>query len=153
MRSILTFLAAGILIVSCKKDDKTVAGATTNNNTTVISTNVPAYTVDGVHDIQLSRVRFGWGLGTSFPITVQFHDSAQQRIKISVTNVPSGMQFSTANSSTETGPWWGYPTFSLPLVGWCTSDITPLGKYNVILTSEDTSGRKKSFPFTVEVVN
>ncbi len=118
-------LLAGIS--SCKK---------ASNNTTVYPKTMAAFTVDGLVDVTMGFDN-NYAKPISMPITVTYHDSAQQPVTISVSGAPSFIftGISTFGGNESTGPWTGVPTFTIPLVFYRTGSTYTAGQHTITVTA------------------
>lgn len=133
-KSLLLCGIAAITLASCTKN-------TTNN--TIIAP-LPAYTVNGIHDITLVN---GSSYGSSMPITVQYSDSAQQVVSLALSPLPTGI---TMDSTWITS---GIPTFTTTLnVLDTTLDGATPGTYPMTLTVTGANAVKRTYPFNIRVV-
>jgi hypothetical protein len=125
---------AAFALASCTK---------TNNNTTVIAP-LPAFTVNGIHDITLVNGGFASGL---LPITVAYSDSVQQTVTLSLSALPAAITIDTSWVTT------GIPTFNTDLIFMdSTSDGAAPGTYPMTITATGSLTGKKVFPFNLKIV-
>jgi len=138
MRRILVFAGlAAACIVACTK------------KTTIVMTEPkPAFIVSGLTDVTLVNGTSSFGYyGVSVPITVQYNDSDQQMVTLSLSSLPPGITMDT------TWRTKGYPTFTATLNMYDTTaaGATP-GTYPMVLTAK-TSTETKTYPFNIIVRN
>ena len=135
MKYILLGCFGLITFTQCKKT------ATTNNYIT--TEHYAAWTVEGLRNITLSA----GSSRVSLPISVNYYDSAQQKVKLSVGNLPAGITLSVD------GPMSGYPSFGTTLYFYDTSSTAPsaLGEYSAVLTAEGEKTGTKQFTFKITV--
>ncbi len=135
MRKLTIACCLVFIFAQCKKTN------TTNNFIT--TEHLAAFTVDGLHDVQLSTDRNYANLSLS----INYQDSAQQKVKMSITDLPVGITMKTS------GPTEGYPTFTTAIAFYDTSTVAPAtpGDYMAILMLEGENSGVKRFPFKVTV--
>ena len=134
MRLLALFTFAIVLtLTSCTK---------TTNNTTVLSP-TPSYTVDGISNITIDQSTFS-SEPVSMPITIAYHDSTQQPVTVSITGVPSGAFCGTRTLEPlfSTGPWIGYPSFTIDLIFFYNNTTYIQGTYPVTINCTSASGNK-----------
>jgi len=134
-RTLLLIAIAATIIVACTKN--------TTNTTNYIIEPQPAFTVSGVHDVSLTN----GGYGIELPITVQYSDSAQQVVSLSMSALPAGITMDTT---------WvisGIPTYSTTVTLLDTTELgaTP-GTYPMTLTATGAISGKRTFPFNIHVI-
>ena len=134
-KTCLLIALAVVAIVSCNK---------TTNNTTVIAP-LPAFTVNGIHDISLQNG--GSYYGVSLPITVQYSDSAQEVVTLSLSALPPGIAIDTTWVTS------GIPTFNttLTFIDSTAAGATP-GNYPMTLTATGSSTKTKTYSFNLKVI-
>ena len=120
---------------SCKK----------KSSTTVTPVTLPVYTIDGIHDLYMAANSYTTGTVT-LPITVQFQDSFQKQVTLSLSDLPAGITIDNRWSTT------GYPTFGTSITFYDTSLLNPapIGTYPMTLTATGPAGTQK-FSFNVKV--
>jgi hypothetical protein len=136
---LIAALIASAAITSCKKSE------------TVTPSTLASYTVDGLHDVTLTDYYDSYAYSISMPLTITYHDSAQNKVTVSVSEVPNVfigtymLGFQSAQAST--GPWSGYPSFSIPLFVHVKNQNTYVsGTYPATITvTSGTSTRKYDF--------
>lgn len=140
----IVFIAISALVCSCTKPSNN-----TTNNTTVLPSTVRAYTVDGVQDVILKE-----GPTASMPITLTYHDSAQQNVTVSLSGAPSFIFAGVGGfgAIANTGPWSGVPTFTIPLVFYYQGG-TPYvkGTHVMTLTCTNATGVIKTLKFNLKL--
>ncbi len=137
-RTFLFMCLAVIAMGSCKKKSD-------NTTVTPVVPVLPTYTVDGIHDIVMSPSDMSMAILT-MPITVQFQDSFQKQVTLSLSGVPAGIAIDTTWSTT------GYPTFSTMLTFYDTATISAaVGTYPLTLTATGAAGTK-TFTFNLKVL-
>ena len=128
-----------IILVSCKKNG-------TTNNITIVNTNgIPAFIVNGLTNETMVNYS---GAYVYMPITVQYEDSAQEMVTLSVSGLPAGIAMDTSWQSN------GYPTFStnLTLYDTTSAGATP-GDYPITLSVTSPSRGTKVFTFKLTIKN
>ena len=134
MKKGLLVLAATFLIAGCQKKDQTV----NNYNTGGAQ---PAFAVNGITDVSfVSQVDYV----STLSLSVQYLDSAQENVSLSLNGLPSGIVIDTTWINS------GIPTFSTTLNIYDTVVVSP-GSYPVTLTATTTSGKTKNYPFNIRV--
>ncbi len=128
-----------IILVSCKKS------GTTNNITIVNSNGIPSFVVEGLTNITLTNNTSGYVYES---ITIQYEDSAQEMVTLSLSGVPAGITTDTTWQAS------GYPTFSTTIVFYDTTaaGATP-GTYPLTLNVTSPSKGTRSFAFKLTVKN
>ena len=134
-KSFLLIAFAVVAIVSCTK---------TTNNTTVISP-LPAFTVNGITDVTFTN---GTNYFISMPLSVQYDDSAQETVALSVSGLPAGITMDTL---------WvnrGIPSFStvLSLSDTLLAGGNP-GTYPVSVVATGSKTGVKTYTFNLNVVS
>ena len=121
---------------SCTKVD--------NNTTGSLIQPKAAFIVNGITDLTMVN---NYTFSTSLYLTVQYVDSAQQAVSLSVSALPAGVLMDTTWQSS------GYPNFSTYLVLYDSSatGATP-GSYPVTVTATAASGEKKSYTFNLKIL-
>lgn len=133
---ILAFVAAITLLSSCTKVD--------NNTTGSLVQPKAAFIVNGITDLTMVN---NYTYSTSLYLTVQYVDSAQQAVSLSVSALPAGVLMDTTWQSS------GYPNFSTYLVLYDSSATGAIpGSYPVTVTATTSSGEKKSYTFNLKVL-
>jgi hypothetical protein len=143
-KTLLLFAFAVVAFASCTK--------TTNNTTnkTIIDTMVtgpslPAFTVGGIHDITFVN---GSVMETMIGITVQYADSAQETVTLSLSALPQGITKDTTNWITS-----GIPTYTTELLLLDTTQAgAALGTFPMTLTATGSLTGAKTFPFNIKIV-
>ena len=141
----LFYLAFLLLIVSCTK-------STTNTT----SLPVVAYSVTGIMDQQMT-VDNTENYPVSMPITINYDDSTEQKVTVSVSGVPSNLFCGTFYGAGNlfpgvmlySGPWSGVPSYTIPLVMFCASSTYTTGTYPITVTCTNASGVSKAFTFSL----
>ena len=102
-----------------------------------------AYTVDGLKDCVLSTDK----KDCFMPVTIRYTDSAQRKIRLSVTGLPAGI---TVGDDFITS---GYPTFSTNLHLFDTGFLAPAitGDYTAVLNVQSDNGASQQFPFKISI--
>ncbi len=132
----ILFAATTAIIISCKKTSNT-----TNN---IIINHMPAFTVNGIHDITLVNAGANY---ITLPITVQYSDSAQEVVTLSLSALPSNVNMDTTWITS------GIPTFSTNInIADTTLDGATPGNYPMILTATGATSGKKTYPFNLKIV-
>ncbi len=133
---ILLFALLVTGFASCTKVD--------NNTTGKLVQAQPAFIVNGITDLTMVN---NYTYSTSLYLTVQYVDSAQQAVTLSVSALPAGVLMDTSFQSS------GYPNFSTYLVLYDSSaaGATP-GTYPVVITATTASGEKKLYTFNLKVL-
>lgn len=133
-RSYLLVALASVILAGCTK---------TTNNTTIIP-QPPSFLVNGVTDLTLQNGSFE---PVFMQLTVQYSDSAQQAVTLSLSALPASI---TMDSSSWTAT--GIPTFSttLSLRDSTAAGAVP-GKYPMVLTATTASGEVKTYGFNLTV--
>ena len=145
----LLLIACTTILLSCKKGSNST---TSNNTTTVVPTSVEAYTVDGIQDVLMNSTST-----VSMPITLEYHDSVQQTVSVSISGAPlflfCGTSTYTPNGYiTSTGPWTGIPTYSIPLQIYFLNNASHpyvSGTYPITITCTSTLSGTKTFTFNI----
>ncbi len=128
-----------IILVSCKKNG-------TTNNITIVNTNgIPAFIVTGLGNITMINNTTSYSY---IPITVQYEDSAQEMVSLSLSGLPAGVVMDTTWQSS------GYPTFSTNIMIYDTTaaGATP-GTYTLTLNVTSPNRGTKAFTFTLTIKN
>ncbi|MES2703840.1 MAG: hypothetical protein V4649_14465 [Bacteroidota bacterium] len=148
MRNIyITAAIALFTLAGCTKGTDT-----TTNNTTILPSTVAAYTVDGIHDVTMNIDNYP-SYPASMPVTVTYHDSVQKAVTIAISGVPSfvflGERTGSFSTIEKTGPWTGFPTFTIGLIAYnkniSSAPYMP-GTYPITLTAT-CDGVTKTFSF------
>jgi hypothetical protein len=138
MRIIYILLVSLCLLISaCKKETNTTI---INNIDTTYA--VPAYVISGLHDLHFINGFIDYG---GLDLTVQYMDSAQQSVRLSLSDLPDGMQV-VSNWTTT-----GIPTFNTTLGFFNDNSVTLPGNYPITLTAMNDSGQQKSFSLNIKV--
>ena len=134
-KACLLIVFAVVTLCSCTKNNNT----TTNN----IIEPLPAFTVSGVHDLTFTNGNTNYN---SLGISVQYSDSAQQVVALSLSALPQGI---TLDSTWITS---GIPSFSTTLLFYDSTlaGATP-GTYPMTLTVTSATSGKKTYPFNLKV--
>lgn len=135
--SIATFMG-------CKKAENTVV-------TVYQPTTTSAYTVDGIRDVVLDR-NCSSAYPVSFPITVSYHDSSQQKVTIAFSTNAPNVKCTTLgyNLPAFAGPWTGVPTFTIPTFMYLsTSASYAAGAYTGTITATNEAGAVKTYTFNI----
>ena len=116
---------------------------TTNNYYTTPASTAPSFLVEGISNIAFTNDIF---TAVTLNITVQYEDSAQQNVSLSVSGLPAGVVMDTTWQNR------GIPTFTTTLTIYDTSaaGATP-GTYTASLTATTSSGEQKTYPFTIKI--
>lgn len=136
MRRTLVLLSfAAVAIASCKKKSE--------NTATPLS--MPTYTVDGIHDLTITYNSTTRSM-VVLPVTVQYQDSLQRPVTLSLSELPAGITMDNDWVTT------GYPTFSTVLTFYDTSaNKAANGTYPLTLTASGSAGAK-TYTFNLKVV-
>jgi len=128
-----------IILVSCKKN------GTTNNITIVNTNNIPAFIVNGLSNITMTNNSGGYAY---IPVTIQYEDSAQEMVTLSLSGLPAGIAMDTTWQTS------GYPTFSTTITLYDTTaaGATP-GAYPLVLNVTSPTKGTKSFTFKLTIKN
>jgi hypothetical protein len=123
------------VVVSCKK--------TTNNTTSNFP--LPPFIINGITDVTFTN---GSNYSVSLPITVQYEDSTQETVSLSLTGLPTGVTMDTTIIRT------GIPTFStvITLSDTLSAGLNP-GSYSVNLVAEGSKSGTKTYPFNIIAVS
>jgi len=138
-RILLIVLLIMIWMSSCTKTK------TTTNNYSILPVNAqPAFAINGITDLTFIN---NFEVVATMPLTVQYLDSTQQNVSLSLSGMPAGITLDTT---------WihnGFPTFSttLSLADTVISGGTVPGKYPLTLTASTPSGEQKTFTFNLTV--
>src|ERR1700733_9346627 len=133
-KSTLLTAIAVVAIVSCNK---------TTNNTTVYEP-MPAFTVNGVHDLVFTNGAFTYDNG--FELAVQYSDSAQEVVTLSLSSLPAGITMDTTWITS------GIPTYNTELMLFDTTATGAApGIYPMTLTATGTATGKKTYAFNIKV--
>jgi hypothetical protein len=129
----ITIAVAG-LYAACTK---------TTNNTTVTGPATPAFTVSGIHEIDFVNN----GIETaSMPLTIQYGDSAQENVTLSLSALPAGIAMDTGWLTN------GIPTFSTQITLYDTTQAgATLGTFPMTLTAKGAFTGTKTFSFNIKV--
>ncbi len=135
------FLLAAITMAGCTKK--------TTNNYVLPVYPLPAYVVNGVHDISVRNGGSGsFTTDAMLDISVQYTDSAQETVTLSLSSLPAGIVL------LDTG--WvrtGIPTFNTTLTFLDTTTAgATVGSYNMTLTAVGSTSGTKTYPFVLRVL-
>ena len=139
-KTCLLFSLAALMLAGCTK-------STTNNNTTVIAP-LPAFTVNGIHDVSIRNSDFGsFATNSYLPLTIQYNDSTQETVTLSLSALPAGVTMDTTWATT------GIPTFSTTLQFFDTTaaGATP-GSYPMTLTATGSASAKRTYTFMLRIL-
>lgn len=108
-----------------------------------INSGTPSFTVEGITNLTFINNNT---YSASMYLSVQYNDSAQSLVTLSLSGLPSGLTIDTSWVSS------GYPTFSTSLVIFDSTlaGATP-GVYTVNLNATTASGITRSYPFRITV--
>jgi len=132
MRKLLFLALLPALFAGCVKDDDDVAQPI-----------MPPYIVTGLSDVTLQKISSGPAAVYNSYVQVEYQNGEQERVTISLENLPTGLVDSLETPS-------GYPTFytGLHLV----DSGVAAGSYNArLVVSGDRSGRRE-YPFAIRVL-
>jgi len=106
---------------------------------------LPAFIVNGITDVTLIN---GTSYHFSMPLTVQYNDSAQETVTLSVSGLPAGFTMDT------TWVHRGIPTYNtaLSVSDTLLAGYTP-GTYPVIITATGSQTGTKTYQFNINVVS
>ena len=135
-KALLLFIVIGAF-ASCLKKDNVV------NNYTTAGSVQPAFAVYGISDMLFVNDA---SYGNMLNLTVQYLDSVQENVTLSLAGMPPGITMDTTWINS------GIPTFTttLNLFDTNATGVTP-GSYPVTLTATTASGKKKNYPFNLKV--
>ena len=133
---LLLFAFAAILVSSCTKVD--------NHTTGPLVLPQPPFIINGITDMTVIN---NYGVSASLYLTVQYEDSAQQNVTLSLSGIPSGIMIDTTWQKT------GYPTFTtlFTLYDTTSAGAAP-GSYPLTLTATMASGEAKTYNFKLKVL-
>ena len=146
----LLFVASVIMVLSCKKGSNLTTNITNN---TLVPTSVAAFSVDGIQDVTINN-----NYQVSMPITIEYHDSAQQTVTISISGTPSFIFCGTSSITAlgniiSRGPWRGVPTFTIPFeiysIATFSGPYYAPGTYPITVTCAGTLSGTKTFTFNI----
>jgi len=121
----------------------TLVGCTKNNTTNNITTPLPAFTVNGIHDVSLENGGSGF---VDLPITVTYGDSAQEPVTLAISALPAGINIDTTWITS------GTPSFSTDLLIYDTTAAgATIGTYPMTLTATGTKSGVKTYNFNIKV--
>lgn len=128
-----------ILFFSCHKTK-----TTTNNTTIIVAPTQPAFAINGLTDITFTNNFF---TTTTLNLTVQYLDSAQENVTLSLSGLPAGLALDTTWISS------GIPTFStrLSLFDTMLAGGAVPGSYPLKLTATTLSGKQKVYSFNLKI--
>lgn len=133
MRRLLLFCALILTAVSaCKKED--------DDDLSVPY--VPPYRVSGVVDFSMQKYSFGAELYEMY-VALEYENGEQERVTLSLENVPSGLKDSLFVSS-------GYPSFS-SYITFVDSGVAE-GVYTLKLITQGEKSGRREFPFTITIL-
>jgi hypothetical protein len=137
MRKTLLLLLITASITCCRKKDETV------NNYTTVGSSQPSFAINGINDITfVNDITYE----NTLSLTVQYLDSAQENVTLSLSGLPSGINIDTTWINS------GIPTFSTTLTVFDTSaNGTTPGIYPLTLTATTVSGKVKTYPFNLKI--
>ena len=149
----LLFVASVIMVLSCKKGSNLTTNITNN---TLIPTSVAAFSVDGIQDVTINNYVTSSYL-ISMPITIEYHDSAQQNVTVSISGAPSFIFCGTSSiepngNIISRGPWTGVPTFTIPIEIYSIATFSghyASGTYPITVTCAGTLSGTKTFTFNI----
>ncbi len=120
--------------LSCKK---------TTNNTTTLAPAQPSFIVTGVSDLQMQNSVLQYA---GMNITVQYSDSAQETVTLSLSALPPGIAMDSTWVSS------GIPTYYTMLTLFDTTLASAIpGNYPMTLKATTASGKVKSYSFNLKV--
>lgn len=133
MRHSLLWAFAFILTLAsaCKKEDDDLS-----------TPYVPPYRVSGVVDFSIQKYSFGSDPYQMY-VSVEYENGEQERVTISLEDVPSGLQDSIFNVS-------GFPSFASYLT--FTDSGVAVGDYTVKLVATGERSGRKEYPFRIRVL-
>ena len=150
----LLLVCCATMILSCKKGSNLTTNVTNN---TLVPTSVAAFTVDGVQNVTInSSTNINYMV--SMPITVEYHDSVQQTVTLSISGAPTFIFCGTSSYNSggyliSTGPWTGTPTFTIPIeiysIATYTGPYYASGTYPITVTCASTLSGTKTFTFNI----
>ncbi len=128
---LLAVLALPLIIGSCNKSD---------SNSEIYK---PSYHVDGISDRIMQKSATGTALTSTFYLTVTYENQDQERVSLSLENVPAGLvaRFTPAT---------GFPTFSSQLM--LIDSNVAVGEYTLKLVATGANSGKKTFEFNLSVL-
>jgi hypothetical protein len=120
-----------------------LAGCTKNTTTNNITTPLPAFTVDGIHDVSMTNSSVA---EADLELTIQYSDSSQEAVSLSLSSLPAGITID---------PAWitnGIPTYSTELYFYdtTTNGATP-GTYPMTLTATGATTGAKTYLFNIKI--
>ncbi|MCW3120575.1 MAG: hypothetical protein JWQ38_67 [Flavipsychrobacter sp.] len=135
-KALLILSIAVVAMGSCKKKSST---------TTVTPVTLPVYTIDGIHDLYMTGNSAFVSTATLL-ITVQFQDSFQKQVTLSLSDLPAGIKVDDRWITS------GYPTFSTAITFYDTSFTSAAaeGTYPMTITATGSAGTQK-FNFNLKV--
>jgi hypothetical protein len=138
-QSLFILAIAAIAFSSCKKkSDNTV----TTPAPTYIA---PVYVIDGVRDVNITANSTNGSI-VDMPITVEFKDSFQKQVTLSLSDLPDGIAMDENWIKT------GYPTFSTSFTFYDTAAThAAVGSYPMTLTATGPAGTK-TYTFNLKVL-
>lgn len=139
---LLSFAIASFM--GCKKAENTVV-------TVYQPTTTSAYTVDGIRDVVLNR-NCSSSYPISFPITVSYHDSSQQKVTVAFSTNAPNVKCTTLgyNLPAFAGPWTGVPTFTIPTYVYLENTTSyTAGAYTATITATNEAGVVKTYNFNI----
>jgi hypothetical protein len=119
----------GISLSSCNKSDKDTVY-------------VEPYVVKGISDLQWKKNAFGQG-GAMMSITMEYLNSAQEYLTLSLEGVPQGVGYTITPSS-------GYAPFSATI--YLTDTAAAPGTYNLVLKSKGATTGEKAFNIKLTIL-
>jgi hypothetical protein len=122
-----------------------LASCTRNTNNTTIIAQLPAFTVNGVHDVTITNGYPYYYNQVSLPLTVQYNDSTQQHVTLSLSALPAGITIDTGWVTS------GIPTFTTTLLFYDTAANATPGTYPITLTATGSVTGKKNYSFNLKV--
>ncbi len=133
---LLTFSCIALLLSGCTK---------TTNNTTQMAPPNPAFTVNGITNVSIDHTAGGTIL--TVPFVVQYEDSVQQTVTVSVSGIPP------TNGRTQDGLLaTGIPTFDCTITFlYGGLNQIPLGTYPITITCVGTVSGTKTYKFNFVV--
>ncbi len=135
MRKSVVFSSLIVLaFASCEKPNVTV---NTGQPT-------PPYLVSGVHDISIIN---GSSISMNMPITVQYSDSAQESVALSLSALPNGIVMDTTIITQ------GVPTFSTNFIFYDTTQAgATVGVFPMTLTATGSKTGARIFNFNMRIM-
>lgn len=148
MKKLIPFVLLGAIILgSCTK------------NTTQVLPGAPAFVVNGLQDITIAP-----GSTHTIPFTIQYQDSTQQTVTVTVSGIPAGFENNDYTTSTKNGDILatGIPTFSASMsltdsaktiYPYPTNGVVATGTYPITITCTGSLSGAKTYTFNIKVTN